>query len=772
VAILSQPPGLWLPLEQLLTLPVDSDARAQLWQLAVDQIDGPEGTPLHVALARHCGQAAAEASSEGQWAVADDQLREAVQHYAAIASERPEQREPVQQELAGLLARLMADLHTSVHAAEPPPPLERGELCWRGYGLALRHRALVREREPWLEALEEQLVREGGITLRQLVSDPDQSLAPNERQRYRRQALDLLLHLGSLHEPCPEWIGLAARELLVMELEPLQAGEPEALGAGSLDLLIGWLTRLPLAPEAATGLALALERVRSSQELLERGLGPEPSSQRAGPPRQAVGTQPLQGPDPQGAQAPSPAPSPSAAPSPSPAPSQRPDPDPAPRLRFSQAGELARHLQLETAAWMREHVGGPTPVRLRLCLDPQAAPVAQGPDHLVLNLAPLLEFAGVEQLDRLLGAFFGPLQGETGARFRLEEPNGAMYAALKPIWQRGDSLAPERFPALIYATELWTRCGGAGGLGAALDPWQLPVAELGQGSSLLRPGNVELAALQSVLQHSDELEEALVEIRRHHHDRQWMERRSERWWMDPSDGLENLCRLHTNAGFYVSSHAPLESLQRWSQASIAALLAGPVLFGNDSIVRMFLPVAQALQRQSGRVPELVQWPGPQAFYNFIADQEVLFVTPLAAEVEAQHRSGRAFGLFTDTRIRPYGLRCTPAPMSIYPNRPDRGFEDSLDRSLEQIERAYRQRPFTVFTAAAGAYGLPLCQAVQRRYGVACLYIGNAMHAYFGVEQNTTADWMVGQRRPENWVRATGLNGIPGVERIEGGRYLG
>jgi len=126
VAILSQPPGLWLPLEQLLTLPVDSDARAQLWQLAVDQIDGPEGTPLHVALARHCGQAAAEASSEGQWAVAEDQLREAVQHYAAIASERPERREPVQQELAGLLARLMADLHTSVHAAEPPPPLGRG----------------------------------------------------------------------------------------------------------------------------------------------------------------------------------------------------------------------------------------------------------------------------------------------------------------------------------------------------------------------------------------------------------------------------------------------------------------------------------------------------------------------------------------------------------------------------------------------------------------------------------------------------------------------
>ena len=753
VAILSQPPGLWLPLEQLLTLPVDSDARAQLWRLAVDQIDGPDGTPLRVALARYCGQAAAEASSEGQWAVADDQLQEAVQHYAAIAQGRPERREVVQQELAGLLARLIADLHTSVHASEPPPPRERGELCWRGYGLALRHRALLREREPWLEALEEQLVREGGLTLRQLATDPDESLAANDRQRLRRQALDLLLHLGTLHVPCPDWIGLAARELLVIELEPLQAGEPEALGPEALRLLIGWLSRLPLGPEAAVSRALALERMRLSLELLERGLEPEPRPKPAGQPRTTLVAPPLKAVELE-------------------PPAKSPGPDPAPMFRFSQAGELARHLQLESAGWMREHVGAQTPVLLSLCLDPQAAPVAQGPDRLVLNLAPLLEFPEVEQLDRLLPAFFGPLQGETGGRFRLEEPNGAVYAALRQLWQRGGSLASGLFPALIYATELWTRCGGAGGLGAAMEPWHLPVAELGPGASVLRPGNVELAALQSVLQQSEGLEEALVEIRRHHHDRQWMERRSERWWMDPADVVENLCRLHTNGGFYASSHAPLESLQRWSQASIAALLQGPVLFGNDSIVRMFLPVAQALQRQSGRVPELVQWPGPQAFYNFIANQEVLFVTPLAAEVEAHHRSGRAFGLFTDVRIRPYGLRCTPAPMSIYPNRPDRGFEDSLDRSLEQIERAHRQRPFTVFTAAAGAYGLPLCQAVQRRYGVACLYIGNAMHAYFGVEQNTTADWMVSQRRPENWVRAKGLNGIPGVERIEGGRYLG
>lgn len=61
--------------------------------------------------------------------------------------------------------------------------------------------------------------------------------------------------------------------------------------------------------------------------------------------------------------------------------------------------------------------------------------------------------------------------------------------------------------------------------------------------------------------------------------------------------------------------------------------------------------------------------------------------------------------------------------------------------------------------------------MHRRFGVACVYIGNQMHAYFGLEQATTTDWLLEQRRPENWLKAQGLNGIAGVDRIEGGRYL-
>lgn len=118
-------------------------------------------------------------------------------------------------------------------------------------------------------------------------------------------------------------------------------------------------------------------------------------------------------------------------------------------------------------------------------------------------------------------------------------------------------------------------------------------------------------------------------------------------------------------------------------------------------------------------------------------------------MEAHHRTGLAFELFTDLVIQPYGLRCIEAPVSVYPNRPGGGFEDSLDRTLEQIERAYRQKPFAVFTAACGAYGLPLCEAVKQRYGVSCVYVGNLMHAYFGVLQRTSLDWRASSRINEH-----------------------
>jgi hypothetical protein len=733
--------------EQLLALPLEAEAKAELWHLALQQqpdAAAEQQLPLVVALARHYGQASAAAGAEGQWLLMQEQLEKAVASYRRLSQLTPGRTQAARQELGNLIGKLIADLHASVHAEQPAPAAERGAECWHGFRLGQTYRQLQLDLPDWLWHLEEQLVREGAIGLRQLSQS--ESLDGAQRQRWRRQALELLLHLGRLHQPCPDWILQAARELLAAESDELLSAEA-TINSAELQTLLGWLARLPLPAEELAGVQAAAQRCSWSLQLMQQ------SSQAAVP-------------------APSPTAPARAATTATATATAAPSP-PAAAAQLRDPGQLHQAIGLGVENWLADHPSGLGNQQLEPVLRPGAAPVISSGEKLQLNLAPLLAFPQVELLDQLLPAFFAPLQqAGRGGDLELAEPHSALWAELAALWQGGSELNREQWRGLVYATALWNRCGGSGGLGAQPLGWTLPVAQLQAGQSLLRPGNVELAALQTVLLQRNELEDLLAEIRRRHHDRNWMEQQRENWWFDPSDGSENLRRLHTNAGFYASSHAPLESLQRWSQASLRGLLGSSVLFGNASITTMFWPVAQQLLRQSQQMPQLVQWPGEQAFYNFIAGQEVLFVTPLASDVEAHHRTGLAFDLFTDLTIEPYGLRCIEAPVSVYPNRPDRGFEDSLDRTLEQIDRAYKQKPFAVFTAACGAYGLPLCEAVKQRYGVSCVYVGNLMHAYFGVLQRTTQEWRADSRINEHWIRSQALEGVPGIDRIEGGRYLG
>jgi hypothetical protein len=731
---------------------LEADAKAQLWRLALSQQQNTDTSsdqiPLLVALARHCGNCSASAAAEGQWAVMREQLQEAVTLYLELSRVLPEQGAVARQELGNLIGKLMADLHASVHSDQPPGSKERAELCWHGFQLGQIYRQLQLEMPDWLWHLDEQLTREGAIGLRELVAGEP----PQEAEHGQRKALELLLHLGRLHQPCPEWILLAACELLEQEIERLLAGEDPVADPRRLQQLLGLLARLPLPAERLGPVQLAAQRGIWSLQLLAPRLGTGEPSARP----QAM-----------------PSPQPSAAvPSEQQALRQTPKPPAAQPAAPLQPRQLYDAIRLAVSEWLADNPAGLRTHRLEPVLRPGEAPVLPIEGGLQLNLSPLLSQPQVELLDQLVPAFFEPLQqAGRGAELQLVEPHSALWPELLSIWQSGAELSQNQWRGLVYTTALWTRCGGRGGLEARELGWSLPVAALQNGQCLLRPGNVELAALQTVLMQRDDLGDFLSEIRRRHHDRGWMEAQRDSWWYDPSDGSENLRRLHTNAGFYASSHAPLESLQRWGQATLRALLSGPVLFGNASITEMFWPVAQHLARRAGKVPALVQWPGDQSFYDFIAGQEVLFVTPLASDVEAHHRTGLAFQLFTDITIQPYGLRCIEAPISIYPNRPERGFEDSLDRALEQVDRAFRQKRFSVFTAACGAYGLPLCEAVHQRYGVSCVYVGNLMHAYFGVLQRTTQAWRAESRINDHWVHSSALDGVPGVDRVEGGRYL-
>ena len=682
------------------------------------------------------------------------ELLEADEHYTKIAQRSREREGSVREELTNLLGKLISDLHAVVHADPAPEPEERADCCWMGYELALRYRALRGSPPDWLTLLEEQLVRQGAIDRRQQLSQAEASTT-KQQSTWQAQALDLLLHLSKLHNPCPEWISLAAREHLQAEVETLlqaltsaaDVSDTSNLPCQRLRAILQKIARLPMENEQRGGVQLSVQRAMWSLQLLEQRDRPKPPA--------PASTSSEQQPHP-----------------PTLKPAQQSQQQAAATPRDPR--QLYKAIGLGVERWLEDHpsISQKKPIQLGPVLRPGDAAVLGDSQQLELNLAPLLQFPTQELLDKLIPAFFEPLQAAgRGVEFSLAEPCSKLWQELRQRWTAGERLQPSDWRGLVYSTALWNRCGGIGELNAKQASWTLPVASFQAGFSLLRPGNVELAALQTVVQAPGDLEELLAEIRRRHHDRVWMETTRDHWWFNPCDGSENLRRLHTNSGFYANSHAPVESLRRWSQGTLRALMGGPVLFGNSSITQMFWPIAQSLLEKTGAMPELVQWPGEQAFYDAIADQEVLFVTPFARDVETHHRSGKAFQLYNDIRIRPYGLRCLEAPVSVYPNRPGRGFEESLDQLLEQIERSYKQKPFSVFTAACGCYGLPLCDAVKQRYGVSCVYIGNLMHAYFGLVQRTTAKWRAAHRIEENWRQSQALEGIPGIDRIENGRYL-
>jgi len=723
---------LWLDLEQLLALPLDVSARAELWRLALDQ--QPQGErqsalPLVVALARHHGQLAVSSAADGEWEQMQEQLKASMEFYEQLIKHAPERAELGRREFGNLIGKLVADLHGYVYGENGPQPDERSRLCWYGYELTQLYRRLQLKPPDWLYPLEEQLVRKGSLDLYQMLQSTATDAA--SRQKLRRQALELLLQLGRLHHPCPRWILIRSQQLLSDEIEQtVSVQDGSSLTEASLQFLLGCLARLPLADELRDPVQLWAQRGIWSLQLLAHS----PAAVRS-----PVDPSPTQVAIPEDAAASmQPAPTPSVVDS--------------PVVAAVATQDLLRALSLSIDAWLADHPAGIKAHSLAPAFLPGRPILLLSDAKLSLNLASFLDASHAGHAEHALGTFFRALhQSRPNDEWKLADPYSALWSDLIVLWQGDQVLSREQFVGLARGMRLWCELGGEGGLNAEMLASTFPTFQFKAGQGLVRPGAAELAALQTILLEAQTLSASLAEIRRRHHDRDWMMNCGENWLDSAGSSSENLRRLHALSGFYASGHSPLESLQRWSQGSLRGLLGAELLVDEPSVVRLLPPVAQQLIKRTGQWPSLVQWPGDQAFYDFIAGQEVLFVTPLAAEVEGHHRTGLAFELFVDTVVRPYGLRCVEAPDSTYPNRPDRGFEYSLDHLLAQVERFHRQKPFSVFVADCGAYSLPLCSAVQQRYGVSCISIAGMMNAYFGVLSPSTQRWRASSRRAECWI---------------------
>lgn len=703
-ALLHQPAGgerqlgVWLQLDSLLELPLPGAAQIELWQYLLQGLEQPSASAsaavddcraaLLIALMERELTQACTCFEGAAWLEGQRQWRAAVEHQRQLLALQPGAVVVTARLMAGLI-QVLARLDQTLTHRQWMPPASPGENA-RVHGFAAELLAQI-------DALQQPLPAWYSVVEEGLLRRGALALLQQVHTASRRQGITLLLRLAQRCSPLPDWLPHQLDQAVVAVLADLPQSSQPVAELQALVLALGGLASLTEDQALAAEIDRTLTRAQTTL-----AVDPEASQQGRSP----VLIEP-------------------------------------------------HALRALVSDWLEDHPAADHPVDLELVWIPGARPLPHGPGRLALNLAALMpeRLADQQRLEQLMAAFFEPLlQARPGPAWRLRPPTSSLLDALRQVWGCGGALSLADCETLAGAQGLWQRWGGPGVLAATALPDAWPPAPLGADGCLVQPSVAQLSALRCWLLQRPLLEQALAVVRRHHHDPTFMEQGPLGSALDRGDAVAVLSALHVQEGFYASTAAPLDSLQAWAQSSLAVLARSQWLLDLQPPLASWWVVLQGLIQEHNTLPELVTWPGEAAFYRWLAGQEVLLVSPLAAEIEDQHRSGRAFELFLDLPIAPYGLRTLRPPASRYPERPHQSFELSLAACLKSVDALARQRPFSVFLCVAGAYDLPLCAAVRERHGAACLAIGPRLHARFGIEEASTRAWRSAQRRADRWRR--------------------
>ena len=244
-----------------------------------------------------------------------------------------------------------------------------------------------------------------------------------------------------------------------------------------------------------------------------------------------------------------------------------------------------------------------------------------------------------------------------------------------------------------------------------------------------------------------------------------------RHWMDTSDVNQNIRNLMTNAGWYPNNKFDLAELRLWAKLYLDAYMNAKGLFRCPGIdmYENILEIKKVVNFEHGF--HYFNFPNRKRFYELLDGKNVLLVTPFAAEIKQLFESGKIWKLWTDLEIPKFNLEVIQSPMSIFPNRPNSSWIESFRTLQETIQLSFSQNKHSLFFASAGSYGLPICNFVYATYDIASVYTGNYINYLFGVRQNATEDEFYSDKRDvANWA-TSGLGSIPGLSRVDDGRYV-
>jgi hypothetical protein len=422
-------------------------------------------------------------------------------------------------------------------------------------------------------------------------------------------------------------------------------------------------------------------------------------------------------------------------------------------------------LSEELEQWL-DDVGPNRALCIGLACVPGASMLCRDGPRLELNIAALLEDPSGVAPDPWLQALREPLQRRLSRgwmqQLELREPLSSLYESLGHLWRLGGGLPPRRLQRLPAVLDAWNRLLGPAQLQAQRLPGTLTLGQSRSAAAAtlqVQLDPLELAALMACdpagyasQQDADwAIEAALARLRREHHNATFWKAAAADPGV-PGEPLEALRLLHCEAGFYACSGEGLSCVRRWREGSLACLERAQITGVEQGIsAPALLLMAQRLTERSGRLPNLQPRQPLLELLESLGGREVVYVGWAWQAVLEQHRSGRAFRLFNDRSIVPYGLRSVAMPDSRHPHRPHGGFQDSLDRLIEALEREHAARPIDLLLVDQGAYRLPLLERIERQLSISAVAPGPGLPLLFGVDRPTTLPrWRDQQRNPESW----------------------
>lgn len=227
-----------------------------------------------------------------------------------------------------------------------------------------------------------------------------------------------------------------------------------------------------------------------------------------------------------------------------------------------------------------------------------------------------------------------------------------------------------------------------------------------------------------------------------------------------------------NAGFYFDRYSLKRAkidLEVWCEKYLASMLRGYVI--SAPVATPFLLGTQAaLWRLRKKKLSICRYPETQEIYSLLSGSRVFVVSPMANIINSQMASGNIYRLFKDYDVPHFTANSIAAPVSVWPNRPSTGWQKSFNILCNQVDKGIEKMNADLFIASCGCYGLPVCDYVSTKYGIRSLYIGNAIHSFFGIRQSSTSGFMAGRRNEEFWMN-NDLKNFKSLGLIDGGRYI-